>query len=83
MSSILNADSIRFLESYINNSSPTGYEGNGQQMWLDYIEPYSDDYFQDHYMNTVAVLNPHAAFKVVLEAHADEISWIVNYIDDK
>ena len=28
------------------------------------------------------VINPDAPFKVVIEGHADEISWYVNYISD-
>ena len=28
------------------------------------------------------IINPDAKFKVVIEAHADEISWFVNYITD-
>ena len=30
----------------------------------------------------VAVINPKAKYKVVIEGHADEISWYVNYISD-
>jgi putative aminopeptidase FrvX len=34
----------------------------------------------DPYGTAVGVINPDASFKVVIEAHADEISWFVNYI---
>ena len=83
MHKVLTERSVNFLESYINNSSPTGFEMKGQELWLDYISPFTDDNFQDNYNNTVAIINPEAKFKVVLEAHADEISWMVNYIDPK
>jgi putative aminopeptidase FrvX len=49
-------------------------------MWLDYIRPYIDDYFVDTYGTAVGVINPQAKYKVVIEAHADEISWFVHYI---
>lgn len=49
-------------------------------MWLDYIKPYVDDYWVDTYGSVVAIVNPEASYKVVIEAHADEISWFVNYI---
>jgi hypothetical protein len=26
-----------FLENYLNNASPTGFETSGQKIWLDYI----------------------------------------------
>ena len=78
--SILNKKSLTFLENYINNPSPTGFESEGQKMWLDYIKPYIDDYFVDTYGTVVGVVNPEAKYKVVIEAHADEISWFVHYI---
>ncbi len=78
--SILNENSYTFLKNYINNPSPTGFESGGQKMWLDYIKPFTDTFFTDPYGSAVAVINPTATFKVVIEAHADEISWFVNYI---
>lgn len=72
-----------FLFKYLNNASPTGFESGGQQIWLDYIRPYVDDYFTDTYGSVAAVINPDADYKVVIEAHADEISWFVNYITDQ
>lgn len=69
-----------FLEKYLNNASPTGFESSGQQLWLDYIKDFTDTYFTDTYGTAVGVINPDAKYKVVIEAHADEISWFVNYI---
>jgi hypothetical protein len=33
--SILNKKSMTFLEAYLNNAAPTGYEGDGQKLWMD------------------------------------------------
>jgi len=74
--------SKEFLFKYLNNASPTGFESSGQQIWLDYIRPYVQDYMVDVYGSVVGVINPKASYKVVIEAHADEISWFVNYITD-
>lgn len=74
--------SREFLFRYLNNASPTGFETPGQQIWLDYLKPYVDDYITDVYGTVVGVINPKASYKVVIEAHADEISWFVNYITD-
>jgi putative aminopeptidase FrvX len=71
-----------FLEKYINNASPTGFEVNGQKLWLEYIRPFIDTYQVDHYGTVTGVINPEAPFKVVIEAHADEISWFISYISD-
>lgn len=72
--------SLTFLKNYLNNPSPTGFESEGQKLWLSYIKPYIDDYFVDTYGTVVGVINPEAPYKVVIEAHADEISWFVHYI---
>ncbi len=75
-------ESNTFLYKYLNNASPTGFEASGQQIWLDYLKPFVDDYFTDQYGTVVGVINPEADYKLVIEAHADEISWFVNYIKD-
>ncbi|MFY0606297.1 MAG: M42 family metallopeptidase [Cyclobacteriaceae bacterium] len=75
--------SIDFLFKYLNTASPTGFESNGQQVWLDYVREYVDDYFTDTYGSVAAIINPEAKYKVVIEAHADEISWFVNYINEQ
>ena len=81
--SILNTESISFLEKYLNNAAPTGYEWEGQKIWMDYLKPYVDEFITDTYGTAVGVINPDAKYKVVIEGHADEISWYVNYISDK
>ena len=77
---MLNDKSIEFLEKYLNNASPTGYESEGQKIWMDYLKPYVDEFITDSYGTAVGVINPEAEFRVVIEGHADEISWYVNYI---
>lgn len=79
---ILNKVSLDFLENYLNNASPTGYESSGQKLWMDYLKPYVDTFITDTYGTAVAVINPNAPYKVVIEGHADEISWYVNYITE-
>jgi putative aminopeptidase FrvX len=78
--SILTDASFTFLKNYINNASPVGFETSGQKIWLEYLKPYVDTHFSDPYGTAVGVINPEAKFKVVIEAHADEISWFVNYV---
>jgi putative aminopeptidase FrvX len=78
--SLFTKSSLTFLERYINNPSPTGFESEGQKLWLDYIKPYIDDHYVDTYGTAVGIINPKAEYKVVIEAHADEISWFVHYI---
>jgi putative aminopeptidase FrvX len=80
--SILKKTSLTFLENYLNNASPTGYESSGQKLWMDYLKPYVDTFITDTYGTAVGIINPEAPYKVVIEGHADEISWYVNYITE-
>jgi putative aminopeptidase FrvX len=78
--SILTKEDVAFFEAYINNPSPTGFEAEGQKLWLNYIKPAIDEHHVDNYGTVYGVVNPAAPFRVVIEAHADEISWFVSYI---
>src|SRR6478752_10201976 len=77
---ILTDESMNFFRKYINNASPVGFETWGQKLWLEYLKPYIDTSYVDPYGTAVGIINPDHKFKVVIEAHADEISWFVNYI---
>jgi putative aminopeptidase FrvX len=79
---IITPDSEAFLRRYLDNASPTGFEASGQKLWLDYLKPYIDDWKLDNYGTAYAVVNPGQPYKVVIEGHADEISWFVNYISE-
>ncbi|MFT4521476.1 MAG: putative aminopeptidase FrvX [Bacteroidia bacterium] len=76
-------DSKKFLFKYLDNNSPTGFEMAGQKLWLEYLKPYLDEYEVDVYGTAIGIINPGKEYKVVIEAHADEIAWFVNYIDEK
>ena len=79
-SSGIGEKSMEFLRTYMNTASPVGSETAGQKVWLNYVKNYVDETFTDPYGTAVGVINPGKSFKVVIEAHADEISWFVNYI---
>jgi putative aminopeptidase FrvX len=80
---ILTRESLEFFEKYLNNASPTGYEWEGQKIWMSYLKPYVDHFITDTYGTAVGVINPDAPYRVVIEGHSDEISWYVNYITDE
>ena len=80
--SILNENSEKFLHRYLNNASPTGFESAGQKLWIEYIRPFVDEVALDTYGTAYGVINPGKDYRVVIEGHADEISWFVHYITD-
>jgi len=72
----------KFLEEYLNEYSAVGFEHlNGQRVWVDYMSKFVDKIYDDNYGTVIAVINPEAEFKVVLDAHADEICWYISHID--
>lgn len=72
-----------FLDELLVTPSPTGAEMPGQKVWADFIRPFSDGVENDAYGNTWASLKGSGgenAVKVMLEAHADEIGFMISYI---
>ncbi|MFC7202049.1 M42 family peptidase [Haloferax namakaokahaiae] len=72
-----------FLESLLTTPSPSGYETDGQRVWVEYVSEFADDVTVDAYGNAVAVHEgsgdgPEIAFT----GHADQIGYIVRDIDD-
>ena len=80
---ILNEQAEAFLHRYLNNASPTGFESSGQQLWVEYLRPYVDEVGLDTYGTAYGIINPGRDYRVVIEGHADEISWFVHYITDE
>src|SRR5213595_2917029 len=80
---ILTDESMQCCRQYINNASPVGFETWGQKLWLEYLKPYVDKFYIDPYGTAVGIVNAKHDFKVMIEAHADEISWFVNYVTDQ
>lgn len=76
----MNKSSEKFLFEYLNANSPTGFEYTGQKIWVDYVKQYVDEWHLDDYGTAYGVVNPGKDYRVVIEAHADEIAWYVNYI---
>ena len=66
---VVTSKSLDFFERYINNPSPTGFEWSGQRLWLDYLKPYVDETFTDHYGTSVAVVNPDDVPTVPAQVH--------------
>jgi len=75
-------ESLDFLTNLLNTPTPSSDEARGQRVWLDYAQPYADKVETDTYGNAMAILNPEGSPKIMIEGHADEIAFQVQYIDD-
>lgn len=78
---MMTENSLIFLKKYIDNPSPTGFEYLGQKLWIEEMKKYTDLIDTDTYGTAVAKLGDVSSkYKVMVEAHADEISWLVSFI---
>ena len=73
-----------FLFDLLRTPSPTGFETPGQRVWARYVAPLADEVASDAYGNVWARLAAAAggAPTLMLEAHADEIGFMVKYVTD-
>ncbi len=82
----MNAASKKFLFDLLNTPSPTGFEIEGQRKWAKYAKKFSDSVENDAYGTAWATLNGKVATgkkpgpTIMLEAHADEIGYIVKHV---
>jgi putative aminopeptidase FrvX len=74
-----------FLLDLLNTPSPTGFEIQGQRKWASRLKDTADAVEMDAYGNTWATLKGSSkeAPVIMLEAHADEIGYMVKYISDE
>lgn len=79
----MNTSDREFLFHLLETPSPTGFEMRGQQVWADWIKSYAPQVACDAYGSTWATLPGKSARIVMLEAHADEIGYMIKHIDEK
>lgn len=80
---MLNQSSIAFLKRLVACRATSGFEQDGQRLMAAYLREAGVDSAFDVHGNLHAVLNESAPTKVMLEAHCDEIGFLVSYIDDR
>ena len=71
----------KFLKEYLNAFSPVGKEFEGQKVWVDYVKPFVDEMKVDAYGTAYGLIEGTGDKKVILEAHCDEIAWIITNIE--
>ena len=73
----------QFLFNLLETPSPTGFEMRGQQVWADWIKAHASEVACDAYGSTWATLPGKTKRIVMLEAHADEIGYMIKHIDER
>jgi len=78
----VNKEDREFLYRLLETPSPTGFEMPGQKVWADWIRKHATSVECDAYGSTWATLPGKSGKIVMLEAHADEIGYMVKHIDE-
>jgi endoglucanase len=79
----MNQKDIDFIRQLLDTPSPTGQEMGGQRIWAAKVRETTDQVSCDAYGNTWAMLIGAGSKVVLLEAHADEIGYMVKYVDPR
>lgn len=75
--------SMQFLQSLLALPTPSGFEQDGQRLIARYLSEAGVESAFDLHGNLHAVLNGSAPLRVMLDAHCDEIGFLVSYIDER
>lgn len=78
----MNDDQYAFLKGLVETTGPSGYEAQTQSVWRERVQTAAHSLKTDALGNCVAVLNPEGRPRVMIDAHVDEIGFLIKYIDD-
>ncbi|MSR69549.1 MAG: M42 family peptidase [Phycisphaerales bacterium] len=84
----MRTESLSFLRRLLDTPSPSGFEHDGQRLWLDYTKPLATKTWSDAYGNCFAELLPTRGLAdntrtIAVCGHADEIGLMVNHVDSQ
>jgi tetrahedral aminopeptidase len=76
-------ESISFLKELVETGGPSGYEQPVQAIFRREAGRYADQVTTDVMGNAIAVRNPDGRPRLMFAGHADEIGFLVCYINDE
>jgi endoglucanase len=82
---IIRPESLAFLKELLDTPSPSGFERDGQRVWMKYARGFATKTWNDAYNNCFASFGPEGPGVATLAicGHADEIGLMVNHFDEK
>ncbi len=81
----IRGESVTFLKELLDTPSPSGFEREGQRVWLNYARGFASKTWNDAYNNCFASIGPEGKGvpTIAICGHADEIGLMVNHFDEK
>lgn len=77
----ITSESLEFLEKLLKTPSTSGGEKNIAKLFASYMSPYGNTIIDNMY-NSCCIINPTSDFKIMLDAHYDEVGMQVVHIAD-
>ncbi len=79
----MNSRAREFLFKLLDTPSPTGFESEGQKLWMTHVKPFANAVENDAYGNAWATINENgSSARIMLEAHADEVGFMIQNITE-
>jgi len=78
----MDEEQFAFFQRLVESTGPSGYEEQTQHIWRERVGAAADSITTDRLGNSIAVLNASGRPRVMLDAHIDEIGFVIKYIDD-
>ena len=75
-------DTIDLLRTLSESFGPSGFEDDVRDTIKSIITPFADDIRTDPLGNLIATLNPGKDFTLLLDAHMDEIGFMVSFVEE-
>jgi endoglucanase len=79
----MTAANVSFLKRLLDTPGPSGFETAPARLWREEVKGFADDVQADVRGNSVAVVNPKGAPRLMLAGHIDEIGVQITHIDDE
>lgn len=77
----MNKESFNFLQKLIDSFSPSGFEEDAMKVWKKRTKAFVDEVRTDVHGNSIGIVHKEGKPRVMLAGHADEIGYMVKYID--
>lgn len=73
---------VEFLKRLLDTPGPSGFEAAPARVWREEVKRFADDVRADVHGNSVGVINPKGAPRLMLAGHVDEIGLQITHVDD-
>jgi len=72
----------KFFRDLVEAPSPSGFEEPAQEVYRQFVKKYSDEVKTDVHGNVIAFRKGKGKLKMMVTGHADEVGFMVNFIDN-